>query len=242
MKPPAERNPDAAREKAAVRAAMRRRRRTITAADAKAAGEAAAGWLLASPCWDAVRSVLGYAAVRGEIAVDAILQAAALAGKAVCLPRPDANGHVLDPRRWLPSDPLEVGMFGIPVPLMRSAPCEDTSRALVLVPGLAFDARGARVGTGGGYYDRYLADRRPAWVVGVAYDWQRVPHLPREPHDVCVDAVLTPSGLYWAEGQTEAMCAARLHGRDGGAALCRGAQGDALPAASEDGIRRPDQA
>jgi 5-formyltetrahydrofolate cyclo-ligase len=62
---------------------------------------------------------------------------------------------------------------------------------VVVVPGLAFDDRGHRVGYGAGFYDRALPRCRPAWAVGVAFDFQLVSEVPNEPHDVCVDAVVT---------------------------------------------------
>ncbi len=68
---------------------------------------------------------------------------------------------------------------------------------LWVVPGVAFDAQGVRLGRGGGYYDRLLAQRRAdATVVGVATERQRVAKLPREPHDQAVNAVVTEAGVH----------------------------------------------
>ncbi|MCE9611799.1 MAG: 5-formyltetrahydrofolate cyclo-ligase [Chthoniobacter sp.] len=67
---------------------------------------------------------------------------------------------------------------------------------LILVPGLAFTRDGRRLGRGGGYYDRLLAARAPHTVtLGICFDLQIVSALPTEPHDQCVDAVITESGL-----------------------------------------------
>lgn len=74
---------------------------------------------------------------------------------------------------------------------------------LILLPLLGFDAHGTRLGQGGGHYDRALAfarrGRRPL-LVGLAYSVQRVERLPREPHDVQLDAVITEQGLQWLTG------------------------------------------
>lgn len=61
----------------------------------------------------------------------------------------------------------------------------------ICVPGLAFDGYGNRLGQGGGWYDRVLADAQHALKIGIAFDWQIVDELPYEPHDVCMDYVVT---------------------------------------------------
>jgi 5-formyltetrahydrofolate cyclo-ligase len=73
-----------------------------------------------------------------------------------------------------------------------------------VVPALAVDHRGARLGRGGGYYDRALSHARPdATLVAVLFDDELVDHLPAEPHDRPVDAVVTPSAGWQAVGGTE---------------------------------------
>jgi 5-formyltetrahydrofolate cyclo-ligase len=66
---------------------------------------------------------------------------------------------------------------------------------LLLVPLLAYDDQGYRLGTGGGYYDRTLAALAGARAIGIAYGGQRMESLPHEPHDYPLDAVLTEQGL-----------------------------------------------
>ncbi|MBI2589651.1 5-formyltetrahydrofolate cyclo-ligase [Candidatus Berkelbacteria bacterium] len=65
-----------------------------------------------------------------------------------------------------------------------------------LVPGLAFTKAGQRLGTGKGYYDRYLAQYPPYKSVGLAWDWQILPDIPTESHDVLMNYILTPTHLY----------------------------------------------
>jgi len=87
--------------------------------------------------------------------------------------------------------------MGIPTPPADAPVVPVTSCALVVAPGLAFDDRGFRLGQGGGYYDRALAAMRTSgggpMVVGVCLDLQRVPEVPRGPHDQRVDAVCSPA-------------------------------------------------
>lgn len=93
---------------------------------------------------------------------------------------------------------LPPDRMGIPTPPADAPVVPVTSCALVVAPGLAFDDRGFRLGQGGGYYDRALAAMRTSgegpMVVGICLDLQRVPEVPRGPHDQRVDAVCSPAG------------------------------------------------
>ena len=72
---------------------------------------------------------------------------------------------------------------------------------VIIVPGTAFTRRGERLGQGGGWYDRFLADRRPdAVTIGVGFAPQIVDHLPTEAHDVALDCVVTDDGPLWPHG------------------------------------------
>lgn len=92
----------------------------------------------------------------------------------------------------------QIGAYGIrePLPGMVAASREETCNESVvwLVPGLAFDKTGNRLGRGGGFYDRLLLGVRGI-KIGVAYPWQLVDLLPTEPHDMPVDIVVTPAGM-----------------------------------------------
>lgn len=92
--------------------------------------------------------------------------------------------------------PLSKGGFGIPEPEPDRCPLIQPDQLdLVFVPGLAFDNDGYRVGYGGGYYDKLLADLEPsALTVGVCYQFQLIDRCPREDHDRAVDRVITEQG------------------------------------------------
>ncbi|MFO1242383.1 MAG: 5-formyltetrahydrofolate cyclo-ligase [Rickettsiales bacterium] len=96
---------------------------------------------------------------------------------------------------WRPGDILHEAKFHIPEP-------ENTFPAiphLILIPLLAFDTEGHRLGYGGGYYDRTLS--KPAYKdairIGIAYAFQRTKHLPRDAHDVRLHGVMTEEGMQW---------------------------------------------
>jgi 5-formyltetrahydrofolate cyclo-ligase len=123
--------------------------------------------------------------------------AAALArsGHPILLPVLGAREMPLTFRLWREGEPLATNAYGIGEPLMQ-APVRDP--AILLVPLLAFDAEGYRLGYGGGFYDRTLAALRtkaPILVVGIAYAGQERDDLPREPHDQPLDLLVTENGL-----------------------------------------------
>ena len=98
-------------------------------------------------------------------------------------------------RTWKPGDRLAPDAVGISSPL---ASAGEVAPDLVVVPLIAFDSTGARLGQGGGYYDRTLAElrtgKRPPPAIGLAFAGQEVEAVPREEHDQKLDAVLTETG------------------------------------------------
>lgn len=115
-------------------------------------------------------------------------------GHPACLPVIQGKGRPLLFRAWKPGDPLNAGVWGIHEPLP-SAPALDPD--VLLVPLLAFDAHGYRLGYGGGFYDRTLAGlrmRKRVVAIGLAFDEQRIDAVPHTTNDQRLDWVLTPSG------------------------------------------------
>jgi len=90
---------------------------------------------------------------------------------------------------------LEPGAYSIPEPMVHCPAVDPVDVDLILVPGVAFDRRGGRLGYGGGYYDRFL-EACPAPRVALAFDLQIVPEVPREPHDLLVDSIITEQGWF----------------------------------------------
>jgi 5-formyltetrahydrofolate cyclo-ligase len=163
------------------------------------------------------RTVFGYRAVRGEVSVDLILAAARAGGKAIALPR--VEGDRLSFRRVDdPAEALPRGSFGIPepaadAPTLYPGELSALLPLIVLVPGLAFDRSGGRLGQGAGYYDRFLADlladllaratptaagsqvaggisSADILLVGACRVSQLVDQVPTEAHDIRLDCVL----------------------------------------------------
>ena len=93
---------------------------------------------------------------------------------------------------WEESD-CEIGPFGLMQPL---GDAESVIPEVVFVPLLGFSDRGARLGQGGGHYDRWLADHPAAKAIGLAWDVQKVDAIPVEDHDVPLAAIVTPTRIY----------------------------------------------
>ncbi|MDI3297702.1 MAG: 5-formyltetrahydrofolate cyclo-ligase [Bacillota bacterium] len=136
--------------------------------------------------------VMGYVAWRGEPDLAPALRWRLLRGGAVALPATDPRARRILPRRFLPGMRLVPGPLGIPEPPEEAPPVEPPEIDLILLPGVAFDREGYRLGYGGGYFDRWLA--RPglgARTVGVAYAAQILERLPRDPWDRGVEWLLS---------------------------------------------------
>lgn len=114
-----------------------------------------------------------------------------------CLPVIAAPDAPLFFRAWKPGDPLEAGPHDIPAPPVSAAPVRPQ---VVIVPLLAFDAAGHRLGQGGGYYDRTLpalrADGGPLLAVGLGFDCQRVEAVPHDALDVPLDKIVTEARVH----------------------------------------------
>ena len=136
-----------------------------------------------------------YLPVRAEFDVTPILHHAHAKECPTCLPVVLGRGRPLSFRRWAPGEPLVDGTFGIAVPPPKA---EILAPDILLVPMLAFDDDGYRLGYGGGFYDRTLALRRahsPApLAVGVAFAGQRIDRVPRGTDDERLDWIVTEEG------------------------------------------------
>ncbi|MDZ4096217.1 MAG: 5-formyltetrahydrofolate cyclo-ligase [Paracoccaceae bacterium] len=176
-----------AKTKARARAAALTARQAAQAAGQGQAGELLADWLAPH----SGRVLAGYMAMRSEI--DPLVAMAAHQGP-VCVPVIIGKGQPLRFREWSPGCPMIPGDFGAMIP--RDGPWLDPD--VLIVPLVAFDTRGYRLGYGGGFYDRTLAGlraRRPTLAIGFAFAAQILPQVPIDATDQRLDAILTENGL-----------------------------------------------
>jgi 5-formyltetrahydrofolate cyclo-ligase len=134
--------------------------------------------------------VAGFWPLQGEVDTRFLLQVLHLRGHAVVLPQTPPRGQALTFHRWRPEDTLIEGRFGT-----RHTDGEILQPDFVLVPLLAFDADGNRLGYGGGYYDRTLAALPNAFRLGCGFAAQEIDIVPVEPHDQPLHAIATELGV-----------------------------------------------
>ena len=160
----------------------------------RAAASARASALLASQAlWKTAQRVLFFAPLPEELDVWPLLREALSAGKRVALPRFVAENRTYEACQIQdPESDLQVGHFGIREPASRCARLPLSRLDLILVPGVAFDLQGRRLGRGKGYYAQLLRVFCGT-TCGVAFDEQVVGEIPVEAHDVRLDCVLTPT-------------------------------------------------
>ena len=174
-------------EKSELRAAMRRLRKELAAASPDA-GHQAAAFVADLPVGSPVAI---YHAMASELDAQPLALALIEAGRVLCLPVVERRDAPLVFRRWTEGDPLEMDAGGCPAPLPLA---EVLVPELILTPLLAFDDTGARLGQGGGYYDRTFAALPNITRIGLCYTGQRVESLPIEAHDMRLHGVLTELG------------------------------------------------
>lgn len=183
----------AAQAKAQLRQQMLTARQSMPAMQRVEAAQSVKLHYIDFPHLTYAKSFAGYYAVRGEVDVLPIFNHMARYSKQMALPR--IAGEYLTFHSWRPGEALQDGPLGIKVPLGT----QHFIPEVVLVPLLAFDARGYRLGYGGGYYDRSMAALRNIGVsplfIGVAYSDQEVPEIPAELHDQKLDGILTEKGV-----------------------------------------------
>lgn len=172
--------------KQTLRAEMRRRKREYTVGQKEAMSEAICRHITDMVAWQEARCVLLYHPLPDEVDVRPLLEAGLDAGKVVILPQ--VVGEDLCLRLYTGTDSLSVGAFGIMEPT--GALFVDYEHIdLAVIPGMAFDGAGHRLGRGKGYYDRLLPSLPHAHRIGVCFPFQFVDAVPSLPHDVTMHEV-----------------------------------------------------
>lgn len=170
-----------------LRAHIRQLKRAMTEEEIQAASQRLGVLFAASEAYQQAKTIYGYLPYNQEVRTTQMLQKALEDGKRIAVPK--CYG---DEMRFIYLDDLslvEKGYCGIPEPIA-DGPIADDPTALVLMPGLAFTKDGARMGYGGGFYDKFLAAEPNHPTLALCYAFQMVDHLDTEAHDIPVDTVL----------------------------------------------------
>ncbi|HCI64544.1 MAG TPA: 5-formyltetrahydrofolate cyclo-ligase [Clostridiales bacterium] len=174
-------------DKTELRRQIRARKRAMTEAEIEERSARLAQLFFASDAYRNARTIYGYLPYNQEVRTVPMLARALKDGKKVAVPK--VYG---DEMKFLYLDDLTAvakGYAGIPEPIA-DGPVAHDETALVLMPGLAFDPQGHRIGYGGGFYDKFLAAEPNHPTLALCYEFQMLPKLDVEAHDIPVDTVL----------------------------------------------------
>jgi 5-formyltetrahydrofolate cyclo-ligase len=180
--------------KAELRAEMKRRLRVFSPLQLEEEGKAAAGLLGAAPFWSQYETILIFLSASLELDSAPLMESALTGGKKIFVPRIE-GASLRFYRVQSASGPWGSDIFGIREPLATNpeyALQPGDFPALVVVPGLAFDLAGNRLGRGKAYYDRFFAENTfPCLKTGFCMDCQVLPRVPSDPWDTPMDALCT---------------------------------------------------
>ena len=174
-------------DKKELRRVIREQKKAMTETEIVSAGERLAEKFYACPQYAAAKTIYGYLPYNQEVRTVPMLERALRDGKRVAVPK--VYG---DEMRFIYLDDfngIEKGYAGIPEPVA-DGPVADDPTALVLMPGMAFDKEGHRIGYGGGFYDKFLEKEPNHPTLALCYDFQMLEHLETEEHDIPVDVVI----------------------------------------------------
>ncbi|TVQ78748.1 MAG: 5-formyltetrahydrofolate cyclo-ligase [Phycisphaeraceae bacterium] len=180
--------------KRALRRTMRVWLRKLTLEEVRRRSERLCATVLGTRAYREARTVMAFLPIPGEPDLSGVIERAFADGKRVCLPRAEWDAGTMEAILVAgPGYAVRTGRHGVIEPDgdERAVP---GSIDLVLVPGLAFDRAGVRLGRGAGFYDRFLRDCA-GLRLGVAFGEQVAEAVPRQPHDELVHAIATESGV-----------------------------------------------
>lgn len=184
-----------------IRRQMTQMRENLPTHFVKESARTAGGFLASLPAFRQAECIMLYCDFRNEMGTAPLLSFCFRSGKRVILPLTDKNFNII-PYSVENPEQLSLSSLGIlePAPDL-CAPASPETIGLVVVPGVAFDTSGHRIGYGKGCYDHFLPHlRKDVPIIGLAYDFQVLPEIPSTPEDVCMDAIITEKGLLTIAG------------------------------------------
>ena len=174
-------------DKKALRSKIREQKRAMTPAEIETASRNLAKQFFETKAYREAKTLYGYLPYNQEVRTVPILEQALADGKKVAVPK--VYGDEMKFIYLTDLQQVAIGYAGIPEPVA-DEPVADDPTALMLMPGLAFDREGHRIGYGGGFYDKFLASEPNHPTVALCYAFQMVEELPTEEFDIPVDLVL----------------------------------------------------
>ena len=184
-------------EKKKIRKEIKRRRRELSSNTLSAIDKSLPGFISAIGDKELVKTLKNakrialYRAFDGEVPVDSLARFFMDKGIRCCFPRIENNGMVFCDCQSLDDSEFEVSSLGIKEPVSSKSPVDPKDIDVVVLPALAYNEEGTRLGAGGGFYDRYigsLGSKRP-YLLGICYEFQICSDVPSDEHDISADFI-----------------------------------------------------
>jgi len=189
-------------EKAELRRSLLKKRQLMTAVECRQKSDRICTQLLTSPLFKEAKTILAYFSFRQEPDISTLFADIPTQGEQDAHPKkiwgfPRCVGNSLHWHIWTPNDAVKIGTYGIIEPHPEAPIITPAEVNLILVPSIACDYQGYRLGYGGGYYDRLLSS--PEWAnkstIGIVFEFAYLQKLPIEPWDQQLRGVCTENGL-----------------------------------------------
>lgn len=185
-------------DKSRLRHELLIKRRSLTDGEVFTASKKITEIISCWPLYIKAKVILSYLSMPEEPQTDELIVNAIQLNKIICVPRLlSCYGYMEAVRLYSLKDAVIGEKLGLRQPdLRKSETVSPDSIDLILVPGVAFDLKGNRLGMGAGYYDRFLPSAQNAIFAGIAWDFQIVSSVPNEDHDIALDFLVTESGVF----------------------------------------------
>jgi 5-formyltetrahydrofolate cyclo-ligase len=181
--------------KAQLRRQMRLQRQALDPPAQLSAASAVSRHIIGLPGWAEATRIALYLANDGEIESSSLEAVCRKEGKQLFLPVIEEHSELVF-ASWDTNTTLQANRFGIPEPARDAKRCNASALDIVVLPLVAWDLQGGRLGMGGGFYDRAFAEVKGPLLVGLAHSQQQVPLVPRDPWDIAMDFVVTDTALH----------------------------------------------
>ncbi|WP_371370734.1 5-formyltetrahydrofolate cyclo-ligase [Sporomusa aerivorans] len=171
-------------------------RRSMDREQVRAGSDKIADHLCAWPVYQSAKNVMLYLAMPDEPHMDKVISPALSAGKTICVPHIRDRG-IMDAAIIANMDDLVVGEYNLLTPNPATLKLLDPGELdLIIVPGVAFDKDGRRLGMGAGFYDRFLLKAQKTELIGAAWAAQIMEKVPTDDHDRLVNFLVTENGIF----------------------------------------------
>lgn len=175
-----------------IRSELKAKRRALTAEDQSEMSRAITDNFLSLSNYKNVDTVMVYMSAFKEPSTGGIIETLKRDSKNIIVPISNTDDFTITPSYF--SETLKSGAYGIPEP-QNIAKADIKDIDIALIPGIAFDTSGARIGFGKGYYDRFLSEFKGI-KIGICYDFQVLSDIPSSDHDIKMDMIITEKRIY----------------------------------------------